>query len=295
MKHPLCIYHGHCNDGFTAAWVARRAIPGCELYAGVHQDPPPDAQGRDVLLVDFSYPRPVLEALARGAASLVIIDHHKTAIEELGDLPPVRTFADHLARTREDRSRGVDPIWHASFDLDRSGAGLAWDFFFPQQPRPPLIDRIEDRDLWRFVHADTRTVTAAVYSYPHELDTWDRLFTADLASLAAEGEALERKQQRDVAELLGVVTRRMQIGGYNVPIANLPSIFTSDAGHRLAQGEPFGGCYWDTPRGRVFSLRSTDAGVDVSEIAKLYGGGGHRNASGFRVSYQQAQSFEVGS
>jgi uncharacterized protein len=90
-----------------------------------------------------------------------------------------------------------------------------------------------------------------------------------------------------------VVTRRMQIGGYNVPIANLPSVFTSDAGHELAQGEAFGGCYWDTPRGRVFSLRSTDSGIDVSEIAKLYGGGGHRNASGFRVSYQQAQTFEV--
>lgn len=294
MKHPLCIYHGHCNDGFTAAWVVRRAIPRCELYAGVHQDPPPDVRGLDVILVDFSYKRAVLEALARAAASLLIIDHHKTAIEELGDLRTVESLAQHIGHTEQDRSKGVAPSWHAYFDLERSGAGLAWDFFFPSEPRPPLIDRIEDRDLWRFAYPDTRAVTAAVCSYPHELDTWDRLFSADLATLRADGEAIERKHQRDITELLTVVTRRMRIGGYNVPVANLPYTLTSDAGHRLAQGEPFAGCYWDTPHGRVFSLRSTDAGIDVSEIAKRYGGGGHRNASGFRVSYQEAQTFEVG-
>jgi nanoRNase/pAp phosphatase (c-di-AMP/oligoRNAs hydrolase) len=51
----------------------------------------------------------------------------------------------------------------------------------------------------------------------------------------------------------------------------------------MAAGEPFAACYWDTPDGRVFSLRSREDGVDVSAIAKRYGGGGHRNASGFRM------------
>ena len=53
--------------------------------------------------------------------------------------------------------------------------------------------------------------------------------------------------------------------------------------YRMAKGEPFAACYWDTPAGRVFSLRSTDDGVVVSAVAKKYGGGGHRNAAGFRV------------
>jgi len=52
-------------------------------------------------------------------------------------------------------------------------------------------------------------------------------------------------------------------------------------------------CPWDTPEGRVFSLRSNDEGVDVSEVAKQYGGGGHRNASGFKVSFAAAAAFEV--
>jgi nanoRNase/pAp phosphatase (c-di-AMP/oligoRNAs hydrolase) len=42
-----------------------------------------------------------------------------------------------------------------------------------------------------------------------------------------------------------------------------------------------------------FSLRSSDDGEDVAEVAKQYGGGGHRNASGFTVSFAQAQAFEV--
>lgn len=66
-----------------------------------------------------------------------------------------------------------------------------------------------------------------------------------------------------------------------------------DAGHLLCKGEAFAGCYWDTPKGRVFGLRSTDEGVDVSEIAKQFGGGGHRNAAGFTVPYESARAFEI--
>ena len=113
------------------------------------------------------------------------------------------------------------------------------------------------------------------------------------AELAAEGEAIERKHFKDIHELLGVTTREMVIGGYRVPVANLPYTMSSDAGHELAKGRPFAACYWDTPEGRVFGLRSSDEGVDVSEVAKQYGGGGHRNAAGFKVSFVQAQAFEV--
>jgi nanoRNase/pAp phosphatase (c-di-AMP/oligoRNAs hydrolase) len=52
----------------------------------------------------------------------------------------------------------------------------------------------------------------------------------------------------------------------------------------MAQGQPFAACYWDTEEGRVFGLRAADDGVDVSEIAKEYGGGGHAKAAGFTVS-----------
>lgn len=293
MKNPLCIYHGNCADGFGAAWVVRRAIPDCEFHAGVYQNTPPDVRGRDVVLVDFSYKRPVLEAMARETASLLIIDHHKTAIDELSDLMRVENLRQHQVNSYQDLCEGVTPSWYACFDLNRSGAGLAWDFFNPGVPRPELINRIEDRDLWRFAYPDTRAVQAAVFSYPYDFHTWDLLFKANLETLRLEGEAIERKHFKDIGELIGVVTRPMTIAGHTVPMANLPYTLTSDAGHQLATGKPFAGCYWDTPDGRVFSLRSTDEGLDVSAIAKQYGGGGHRNASGFRVAYADLGQFEV--
>jgi hypothetical protein len=38
----------------------------------------------------------------------------------------------------------------------------------------------------------------------------------------------------------------------------------------------------------VFSLRSSANGLDVSEIARSFGGGGHRHAAGFRLSFDEA-------
>jgi len=267
---PLCIYHAFCADGFGAAWVVRRALGDIDFFAASYGQEPPDVTGRDVIMVDFSYKRPVIDQMRVAANSILILDHHKTAQEDLRGLP---TPDDQYFR----ENMGISAL----FDMERSGAGLAWDFFFPKEPRPALIDRLEDRDLWRFKFADTRTVQAAVFSYPYEFGVWDTLFQNDLEGLRIEGAAIERKHHKDVAELVGASQRTMIIGGHTVPVANLPYTLTSDAGHLMCQGQPFAACYMDTPKGRTFSLRSTDAGVDVSEIAKGYGGGGHRNAAGF--------------
>lgn len=275
---PLCIYHGNCADGFGAAWVfSRHADREHDFLAGVYQMPPPDVTGRDVYLVDFSYKREVVERMREQANRIVLIDHHKTAIE---DLMPLY------------ESGAIEAL----VNLDKSGATLAWEWFHGNFSEPPqLLKHIEDRDLWRFALDGTREIQANVFSYPYNFNVWDELMEQDPQALIAEGRAIERKHFKDIDELLGVVTRRMVIGGYNVPIANLPYIHVSDAAHQLCKGEAFAGCYWDTIKGRVFGLRSTDAGVDVSEIAKRYGGGGHRNASGFTASYELARTFEVGS
>ena len=266
----LCIYHGNCADGFTSAWALRRAIPDAEFYAGVYQTAPPDVTGRDVFLVDFSYKRPVMEKIIAAAHSVVVLDHHKTAAADL----------DALA--------GAEVV----FDMERAGCRIAWDYFFPGQLPPQVLLHVEDRDLWRFSLPKTREIQANIFSYPYDFDVWDRLMASDPSLLAVEGEAIERKHFKDIRELVGVMQRDLKIAGYTVPAASLPYTLTSDAGHMMAQGRPFAVCYWDTPQGRVFSLRSTDEGIDVSEIAKQFGGGGHRNAAGFTVSRERAYQFE---
>ena len=302
----LCIYHGNCADGFGAAWAVREALgDDVEFHAGVHQDSPPDVTGREVIFVDFSYKRDVLVAMADKAKGVLVIDHHKSAVEDLvADGNYIVDFGGYTGDLTLDRFRDNLVQDHCEscpygriytiFDMERSGAGMAWDFFHPGKARPALINHIEDRDLWRFALPKTREIQAAVFSYPYEFETWDWLILeADLDQLALEGAAIERKHHKDIAELTGVVTREMKIGGHIVPMANLPYTLTSDAGHLLAESYPFAGCYWDTPEGRVFSLRSRENGADVSEIAKQYGGGGHKNASGFRVPFDQLDQFDA--
>lgn len=268
MRHPLCIYHGNCADGFSAAWVFWHHSAGHAIYdfhAGVYQDPPPDVDDRRVYMVDFAYKLPVMEEIIRRAQSVTLLDHHKSAID---DLAPLRYKLD----------------WRC--DIEHSGAMLAWRYCYGPKEPPALLRHVEDRDLWRFKLEGTREIQAALFSYHYDFELWERLMMGTpIETLRAEGVAIERKHWKDVRELVAVTRHLREIGGYIVPCASLPYTLTSDAGHMMAKGEPFAACYWDTPEGRVYSLRSTDEGLDVSEIAKQYGGGGHRNASGFRVPY----------
>jgi oligoribonuclease NrnB/cAMP/cGMP phosphodiesterase (DHH superfamily) len=263
QKPMLCIYHGNCADGFGAAWVVRKAMgDAVEFYPGVYQKEPPDVTGRDVLIVDFSYKRLVLLEMAKKAEFITILDHHKTAIDDLVDLPS-----------------NVKVV----FALDRSGAMITWDYFFPDNAPPSLLEHIQDRDLWLFKLDGTREVQASVSSYPYDFHIWDKLMTSPVQELRNEGVAIERKHHKDIIELVAIMKYRMDIGGYDVPVASLPHTFSSDAGHLMAENEPFAACYYDSKDGRNFSLRSREDGVDVSAVAKHYGGGGHRNAAGFRV------------
>ncbi|HEY1028371.1 MAG TPA: DHHA1 domain-containing protein [Pseudomonas sp.] len=277
----LCIYHANCADGFGAAWVVRQALgaENVEFHAGHYGKPAPDVEGRDVIIVDFSYPYHLLVLLGHQARSLLVIDHHKTAAEDLA-LPPFTpapaTFSEWATSTQR-----VGTV----FDMERSGAGLTWDYFNPGQPRPALINHIEDRDLWRFKLEGTREIMANVFSYPHDFAAWDWVMNAPIDDHLSRGLAIERKHHKDLAELTGSNTRLTSIAGYSVPTINLPPTMASDAGHQLSEGQPFAAIYWDTAEHRKYSLRSRPEGLDVSEIAKQFGGGGHRNAAGFTVPF----------
>ena len=298
---PLVIYHANCADGFTAAWAVRQAMDA-NFHAGVHGEAPPDVAGRDVILVDFSYPLAQLVDMAQVARSILVLDHHKSAEAELrsgevkvgtigqAELKAARIVRlDNLPDAREawlhyeETATVLDGVVCAFFDMDRSGAGIAWDFFHPGKARPALADHVEDRDLWRFALHGTREIQSALFSYPYRFEVWDELMQAPVFELYQQGLCIERKHHKDVAELVAVAKRQMVIGHYEVPVASLPYTLASDAGHLMAQGQPFAACYYDKAGGRVFSLRSADDGVDVSEVAKLYGGGGHARAAGFTV------------
>lgn len=268
IKKTVCIYHDNCLDGFAAAWVVRQALAdNVAFFPGVHQQAPPAINGQAVLLVDFSYKREVLEAMLKTAASITILDHHVSAEKDLSDLL-------------------LNGKISGRFDMKQSGAMLTWQWFNPGRPAPELIAYIQDRDLWQFKLEGSSEINAAVSSYPYDFSVWDKLMASsaqDLAILKHEGEVIQRKLQKDIKQLIASGVRRMTIGGYDVPVLNASLAYVSDAGNILSVGEPFAACYWDHATGRSFSLRSQPTAVDVSEVAKIYGGGGHKNAAGFTV------------
>lgn len=259
------IYHKNCFDGVTAAYVVhrycvQRRYPIPSFVAANYGDAPPDVRGSGVVIVDFSYHRHVLEEMARVSSSMLVLDHHKTAEDDLKGLP------------------------YAVFDMEKSGAGIAWDWFFVGKPRPWLVDCVEDRDLWRFKLPATKYQMAFIATVPMDFENWAQLFVMDPAVVAEKGGAIQ-----SYITNYGIKAREhivmMDIGGFWFPVMNLSYMNCSDHLNSLIDSSVFDRAASFFLRSDLkwqFSLRS-EGDFDVSAIAKMYGGGGHKHAAGFEL------------
>jgi len=289
-KPDICIYHGGCDDGFGAAWSVWRKWPDVQFVPGVYGKlPPVETRGKNILMVDFSYKRDVLEKLPFN--NLVILDHHKTAEQEIRpwagcSMKALREGAELICA--QAATETGHPI-AAHFDMNTSGAVMAWDFCFTiphNDPPPNMLALIQDRDLWRFAFGDrTKEFSAALRTYPMDFAVWDAI-AADPDKLIADGKIILRAHQFNVNKFCEeAFTER--ISGYDVPCVNVPYHYASDVAHELLQRNPeapFAAAWFKRGDGLFqASLRSENHRVDVSEIAKKHGGGGHRNAAGFQI------------
>lgn len=281
---PLVIYHAPCLDGFTAAWAMWLKYPHAEFVPGIYGQEPPACKDRHVYLLDFSYKPLVLEAMLRSASKITIIDHHKTAETALAPYFDAGTI-------------------NGKFDMNQSGAMLAWKWFHPNEPVPLMVSLVEDRDLghlWRKAGPNfpgTSAINSVLFSYEYNFETWSVLQQliedeGTCAALLEQGNAIERKHMKDVKELVSKLQHTRAIGVYDdpgVPCCNLPYTYASDAANLMAKDAPFAATYYQDGNDQLsFSLRSVEGGVDVSEIAAQYGGGGHAHAAGFRVASLEA-------
>jgi oligoribonuclease NrnB/cAMP/cGMP phosphodiesterase (DHH superfamily) len=256
----LVLYHADCTDGFGAAWALWKRFPSARFLAVKHGFPPPEGlDGRRIVIVDFSYARHELEAMAKQAANLVVLDHHITAERALAGLP------------------------FAHFDQKKSGAVLAWEWGH-DTPAPWLLQYIQDKDLWSWALPMSREINAALASHPFDFRTWDG-FTQD--TLAAEGRAILRYEN----ELVGKITEGAQIisfHGHAVPVVQ-SAILNTQIGARLTPGHPFCVIWHERDGRRYYSLRSAEEGADVAAIATAYGGGGHAHAAGFSLPMEPGE------
>lgn len=261
-KNTVVIYHANCLDGFGAAYAAWTRLGDTADYIPANYgNPPPDVAGKDVCIVDFSYPAETLITMHASARTLLVLDHHKTAQADLAGLP------------------------FAKFDMSKAGCQLAWEHFQPTLPLPLELYHVADRDLWQFKHPDTRAFCFGLRTLPFDFMAWHKVHSEpeEYDKTLFIGQVLQGAFDQEVAALVKQASP-ITLAGVQGLAVNCTPKYASELGGLLAQQEDvaFGCtyCYSGADKKWWYSLRSR-ADFDVSEIAKHYGGGGHATAAGF--------------
>ena len=271
---PVTIfYHRNCSDGFGAAWAAWKRFSGKGTVSFVpfnYGDALPEIpEGHTVFVLDLSFDPEYFAKLRAKSRTVILLDHHLSAMNKLQPLYP------------------DDP--NIVFDMSRSGAMIAWQTFFPDEPVPNLIRYVEDRDLWRWNLPLSLEVTTAMASYAFDFDVWDNLSRilgygalSEDNPMVVEGRSILRYQ----SILIKIAIRETGVWGRFISgerafFVNSP-LLTSEIGGAMKADTPFVVIWSMRKDGRIsYSLRASEGGPDLSKIASRYGGGGHAKAAGF--------------
>jgi uncharacterized protein len=270
---PLILYHGrNCPDGFAAALAAWLFYEGqAEMLGLDHGDIKsvtdlPALEGRAVYILDFSFDEVILRGIEERAAKLVMLDHHKSAAEKLTG------FACRC---------GV-----VHFDMSKSGARLAWEFFQPNRALPDLVRFVEDRDIWIWQYPESPAFLAALDMEPMALPRWAEIagFNPEqLTSFMARGHAMDEKFSKLAADI-AEGAQPISFNGQHGLMVNAPGMFHSLIGDILSRQSGTFALMWSAAKGGVIKagLRS-QRNFDCIPLAESMNGGGHAQACGFKM------------
>lgn len=276
------MFHADCMDGSGSLYAAKTGLMNAGVKEEDIQEIPceygkrpfiiwdPDALFRFFFVVDFSFPKETLENWSRFAVCIVL-DHHKTAQEMLKDYPL------------------------AIFDMNKSGAVLSWEYFHPGEEIPESLKLIEDRDLWRWQYKERTEQFSAYFSLKKTGFQLAKEAIENVENSIAAGKSISEYIQKEVSFLVGLEgskVRYLEIdNGWIAGIINATAI-QSEIGNKICQ-TPIPGSdgtrfpdlaiIWAlSSEGKLkLSLRSVkDGPIDVSVLAKKWGGGGHASSSG---------------
>lgn len=272
-QRPLVVYHDNCWDGLFAAGIVFNYYKGEINAIPMNYDALIDMDifdNKDVIFVDFSLKRHIMLDIEERAASLLVLDHHKTAAAELKDLS------------------------FAKFDMNRSGAMLAWIHYMGMFRKSPMaIQHVEDHDLWRYHNSNTKYFINYLETMPKTMETYHTVMELEengrLRQIYRGGAEIEGYIQNKIDELKQHVNYRV-VGFkdpnhvYGIAVFTCPKFYVSRLSSDLLEKgkcQVTVGVFLRKDGHFEYSLRSKDENIDVSEIAKSYGGGGHRHAAGF--------------
>lgn len=271
----ILVYHADCVDGFgcvvSAEYYMRRMNnPHQILYvpAKYNQELDIDVDGKNVIFCDFSYKKEKMDKIVEKAKNILILDHHKTAVQQL----------EHIGKSKK------------VLDMDHSGAYITWVYFNGKNNIPLLIQYIQDNDIWKKSMNHTEEIYSYLNSIPKNiLDYYPLLDDQFLLSKKKIGRDILKNEDDEITKIIeNRYTRQISIYGniYTVAVVECPIYkYKSKLGNRMLY--MYDSCdfciiynYDETQKKTYTSLRSENSRTDVSYIASLYGGGGHRNASG---------------
>jgi oligoribonuclease NrnB/cAMP/cGMP phosphodiesterase (DHH superfamily) len=283
LEITTVLYHGgKCIDGFLSRVIAEKYFTenGMDIvYIPVtNRTKLPKLQNarENILICDFSYPFKIIgETMAHH--KVLILDHHSTAENDLIDMPDEMKV----------------------FSMLESGASLTWKYFYPDQEMPLLVKYVKDYDNWKNEMRDYMIFAAWFISVTQTFESYIKYLTNEtllMCNMYAKGPPMLEHALAYCENLLSKVSIVFQkIGNekFFVGYINTTSNITF-LGDMIMKKYPFldfVAMYLiaesPTPI-TLFSLRSTDQHYPCDKISIQFGGGGHRNASGFvtRFSYR---------
>jgi len=268
LQDKVVLYHGNCLDGFSGAWVARKKFGNEAFYYGLnlYAEVPVWLKDKEVYFIDFCYETEIMKKIIAENKKVVLIDHHLAREEIMG------LVSDSL------------------IDITHCGSVLAWKYFFPEEKMPKLLDFIEDGDIWVWKNEYAKEVLNAISLRAFTFENWDDLacITEDenlIKGLIHDGSIISEYQNRLIDGLVKTADE-VEFDGERALIVNTP-ILTSETGHALARNGFKIGILWNQEgRNIKVSLRG-DGTINLAELAKNHGGGGHHNASGFSFKEDQ--------
>ncbi len=275
MKDIVILYHAECNDGFGGAWAAWKKFCDKADYIPINYDSPlPEGlKDKEVFFIDIIpegiNEESVIRKIIEENKSVVAVDHHKTNESKMS------LFKDY------------------SFDNGHSGAVLAWKYFHPEKPIPKLLLFVEDVDIWKWEYPETSNFIAALALYDYDFEAWDKVSldienSEKFKGYLSKGEIINAYIKR-VADDLVKHAQKVDFDGYQVYSINAHHPIKSFVGPALRKKHPPFAITWVQEGGMIHVSLRSDGSVDVSEIAKKYGGGGHKAAAGF--SFPVGQPF----
>lgn len=270
------IFHGKCLDGFTAAYAAWLKFiveddidpKDIAFHPYRHDDPPPDVTGKDVYILDFSFPPETMTRLAEQAKSILLLDHHSSAQQRL------QSWSCACARLH--------------FDLNKSGASLAWQHFHPNKPVPALVRYVEDQDLLRFHLPGSRDFNSALTLESFQFDRWHALAWMDdltVEKYIMRGHMATQCLLTACADSVSTA-HPIVLAGRPAVAVNAQPFLASDIGAILSAATGQMAVIWQVNGENVVEV-SLRGGDDLDEVAAAYGGGGNGKMSAFRMPLAQ--------